>query len=125
MGVRVDVWLWSVRIFRTRTAANAACTSGGVRINDVIVKPSRAVAVGDHITARAAGRLRIVEVVETPKKRVGASVAAESFIDNSPPPEPRKGRLAPPAAREKGSGRPTKRDRRKIDEFRGTDHFET
>lgn len=118
-GVRVDVWMWSVRLFRTRSAANAACASGSVRINDVIVKPSRAVSPGDRITARAGGRLRIVEVVSTPSKRVGAAVAAEALIDHSPPPEPRRGPTAALATREPGAGRPTKRERRELDKFRG------
>lgn len=117
--VRVDVWMWSVRLFRTRTAATAACTNGSVRVNDVVVKASRKIQPGDRVAAKAGGRLRIIEVVETPSKRVGAPVAAESYNDFSPPPEPRPGFVAAPAARESGAGRPTKRDRRKIDELRG------
>jgi len=80
--VRVDVWMWSVRLFRTRTASTAACTNGSVRINDVVVKASRKVEPGDRVVVKAGGRLRVVEVVETPSKRVGASVAAEAY--NSP-----------------------------------------
>ena len=118
-AVRVDVWMWSVRLFRTRTAATAACTNGSVRVNDVVTKASRKLQPGDRVAAKAGGRLRIVEVVETPSKRVGASVAAEAYNDFSPPPEPRRGVAAAPATRDPGTGRPTKRDRRQIDKLRG------
>lgn len=119
MSVRVDVWLWSVRVFKTRSAANSACSRQNVRVNDKIVKPSRIVIAGDTVVAKTAHSVRTLEVVKTPKKRVGAAVAAEAFIDHSPPPEPKAQRLAPPAIRERGAGRPTKRDRRKIDELKG------
>lgn len=119
MSVRVDVWLWSVRIFKTRSAANSACQRQNVRVNGKIVKPSKIVIAGDSVAAKTAQRLRTLEVVKTPKKRVGAAVAAESYIDHSPPPEPKATRLAPPAVRDRGAGRPTKRDRRKIDELKG------
>ena len=118
MSVRVDVWLWSVRVFKTRSAANSACQRKNVRVNGNIVKPSRIVIAGDRVVAKTAQSVRTLEVVKTPKKRVGAPVAAEAYIDHSPPPEPRAVRLAPPAIREPGTGRPTKRDRRQIDKFK-------
>jgi len=118
-GVRVDVWLWAVRIFRTRTAATTACAAGNVRVNDTIAKPSKTLSPGDRVTTRVAQRERDLEVVELPKKRVGASVAATALIDHSPAPEPREVRPAKTAVRDRGSGRPTKRDRRQIDKLRG------
>lgn len=120
-GVRVDVWLWSVRIFRTRTQATDACASGKVSINGTTAKAAKSVKPGDHIRCRAGGRERHLEVVETPKKRLGAALASEALIDHSPPPPTRKTRVknAPPAQREPGTGRPTKRDRRHMDRFRG------
>lgn len=116
-GVRVDVWLWSVRLFKSRSAATDACRRGVVRIDGVVAKPSRSVVAGNTVTARVAGRARIVEVVQTPNKRVGAPLAAEAYIDHSPPPEARPARAGPTAVRERGSGRPTKRDRRQMEQF--------
>lgn len=118
-GVRVDVWLWAVRIYRTRTAASTACSSGNVRVNGAVAKASKTISPGDRITTKVAHRHRDLEVVELPRKRVGASVAAESLIDHSPPPEPRSVAPAKAAVREPGAGRPTKRDRRQIDRLRG------
>ena len=120
--VRVDVWLWAVRIFKTRTLATAACNSGKVTVNDANAKPAKAIRPGDCVHVKGRGRERILEVVELPKKRLGPPRAAEALIDHSPPPEPREPRLGPqaaPAEREPGSGRPTKRDRRQMDRFRG------
>ena len=121
-AVRVDVWLWAVRIFRTRTQATAACNSGKVSINGTTAKPAKAVRPGDKVTARAAGRERILEVVETPSKRLGAPLASAALVDHSPPPPTPKRivRNAPPAQREPGTGRPTIRDRRQMERFRGT-----
>ena len=119
--VRVDVWLWAIRVFKTRSAANAACSAGAVRIDGVTAKPSRPVRPGMRVVVRQRGRTRDLEVVETPAKRVGAAVAAEAFVDHSPPPEPAPTRPPPVAVREPGAGRPTKRDRRRLDEFRRSD----
>ncbi len=122
--VRVDVWLWGVRMFRTRSAATEACKRGGVRINGVVAKPARDVVAGDRITFRVAGRARELDVVGVTKKRVGAPIAAELYNDLSPEPqrvERLVGRDGPTAERERGTGRPTKRDRRQLDQLRGRD----
>jgi len=115
------VWLWSVRIFRTRTQATDACSAGKVSINGNAAKAAKSVKPGDHVRVRAGGRDRRLEVVATPKKRLGATLAGEALIDHSPPPPTKSTRPnnATPAQREPGSGRPTKRDRRQIDRFRG------
>ncbi|MGI9606181.1 MAG: RNA-binding S4 domain-containing protein [Acidimicrobiales bacterium] len=118
-GVRVDVWLWAVRIFKTRAAAKAACVSGNVSVNGVQAKAARVVVPGDVVTGRMHSRERILEVLHTPTKRVGAAVASEALLDTSPPLEPRAGRPAPVALRDAGAGRPTKRDRRDIERLRG------
>lgn len=121
-AVRVDVWLWAVRIFRTRTQATEACSSGKVHVNDAGAKPAKAVKAGDLVRVKVGGGWeRRLEVVETPKKRLGAALAAEALIDHSPPRPARKAgpSKAVPAQREAGTGRPTKRDRRQIDRFRG------
>jgi ribosome-associated heat shock protein Hsp15 len=127
MGVmertRVDRWLWSVRIHPTRSAATEAVRGGHVRINGAAAKPSSQVKVGDRVTTRAGGRDRDLEVVRVIDKRVGAPVATECLIDHSPPPPPKE-QQAPAFVRDRGAGRPTKRDRRALDRLRGrgTDH---
>lgn len=116
-STRIDKWLVAVRLFKNRTVASDACTGGKVRINGAPVKPSSLVRPGDRIEARVGKRERIVEVVKIIEKRVGAPAAAECYVDHSPPVE-RTERIPPVAVRESGAGRPTKRDRRKLDEFR-------
>lgn len=114
---RVDQWLWSVRIYRTRTLASDACRGGHVRVNGRPAKAATAVRPGDRVEATTGGRLRILEVVRPIDKRVGAAAAAECMVDHSPPPPPKEER-APIFAREPGAGRPTKRERRRLDRFR-------
>jgi ribosome-associated heat shock protein Hsp15 len=115
---RVDRWLWSVRIYPTRSAATDSIRGGHVRINGSPAKPSSPVKVGDRISARTRGHDRELEVVRVIDKRVGAPVAAECVVDHSPPPPPRH--LDPSVVtRERGTGRPTKRDRRALDRLRG------
>lgn len=116
-GTRVDRWLWSVRLCSTRTEATDACRGGHVRINGHPAKPASTVAVGDRVAARVHGRDRVVEVVRLIDKRVGAPVAAGCYVDHSPPPASRDD-AAPVFDRERGAGRPTKRDRRQIDRLR-------
>ena len=116
---RIDQWLWSVRLTKTRADAAAACRGGRVEINAKAAKPATKVSVGDRIEARLAGRDRIVVITRVIAKRVGASVAVDCFEDHSPPAPERLPEVAVFAERERGAGRPTKRDRRKIDELRG------
>ncbi|KAF4407525.1 MULTISPECIES: RNA-binding S4 domain-containing protein [Streptomyces] len=116
--VRVDSWIWSVRLVKTRSAAAAACRGGHVRVNGDRVKPAHPVKPGDEVRLRHAGRERIVKVTRTVRKRVGAPVAAECLIDMSPPP-PAPAEAAAVPRRDRGTGRPTKRDRREMDRLRG------
>lgn len=116
-SVRVDSWIWSVRLFKTRAAAAAACRAGHVRINGTSTKPAQPVREGDEVRVRAADRERIVVVRRLVAKRVGAVVAAQCFIDHSPPPPPRE-MLATVPQRDRGAGRPTKRDRRRLERLR-------
>ena len=118
MSVRVDSWIWAVRITKTRSAAAAACRGGHVRVNDVAAKPAQDVGPGDEVRVRLDGRERIVEVVRPIAKRVGAAIAAECLIDRSPPPPPKE-LLAAMPIRDRGAGRPTKRERRQLDRLRG------
>ena len=114
---RVDRWLWAVRIYKTRAAATAACRAGHVDVNGSAAKPATMVRVGDRVEATIGGRHRVLEAVRTIDRRVGAAVAAECLVDHSPPPPPVD--QAPPVVfRDRGTGRPTKRERRELDRFR-------
>jgi len=110
----VDVWLWAVRIYKTRSAATAACRGGHVRVNRAAAKASTPVKVGSRVEAFVE-RLRILEVAAVIDKRVGAAVAATCLVDHSPPAPKRAPRVA---VRERGTGRPTKRERRDLDRLR-------
>jgi ribosome-associated heat shock protein Hsp15 len=114
----VDSWIWSVRLASTRSAASAACRAGHVRVNGARVKPAHPVQAGDEVRLRFGDRDRIVVVQQVISKRVGAPVAAECYIDNSPPPPPREEVVAV-AVRDRGAGRPTKRERRSIEKLLG------
>lgn len=115
---RVDQWLWSVRLFKTRSAATDACRAGRVTVNSAPAKPATPVHVGDRIEARIEHRQRVVEVVQIVTKRVGPPLAAECLVDHSPPAPPAD-ELTPVFRRDPGAGRPTKRDRRRLDRLRG------
>ena len=115
---RVDSWIWSVRLTRTRSAASAACRAGHVRVNEVRVKPAHAVRAGDEVRLRHEGRERVVVIQQVITKRASAPVAAGCYIDNSPPPPPREEAVAV-AVRDRGAGRPTKRERRSIEKLLG------
>jgi len=117
-SVRIDTWAWAVRLFPTRSVSSAACKAGHVRVNGARAKPAHPVRVGDTVRARTPGGERIVVVVGLIGKRVSAPVAAQNYEDHSPPPPAREARPAP-VVRERGAGRPTKRDRRQVDRMRG------
>ncbi|MFF7380252.1 RNA-binding S4 domain-containing protein [Streptomyces massasporeus] len=116
--VRVDSWIWSVRLVKTRSMGATACRGGHVRVNGERVKPAHGVRVGDEVRLRHEGRERVVVVTRLIRKRVGPPVATQCYIDNSPPPPPREA-VAPAGIRDRGAGRPTKRDRREMERLRG------
>ncbi len=116
-GVRIDKWLWCVRLYRSRTLATNACESGKVKIGSQMVKPSRAVKPGDIITAVAGGILRTVKVVNLLERRIGAPQVPEFMEDLTPASEFQKARQPVVGERPKGTGRPTKRDRRILQSF--------
>lgn len=116
--VRVDSWIWSVRLLKTRSLASAACRAGHVRVNDDRAKPAQTVRPGDEVRLKYDGRERVVVVTRLIRKRVGAEVAVQCYTDHSPPPPPREA-VAPAAVRDRGAGRPTKRDRRETERLRG------
>jgi ribosome-associated heat shock protein Hsp15 len=114
-SARVDSWLWAVRVYKTRSAATTACRAGHVRVNGDRAKAAQAVRPGDELRVRIAGFDRILVVRKTITKRVGAVLAAEAVEDRTPAREP----VLLVAARDRGAGRPTKRERRDIDRLRG------
>jgi len=117
-SVRVDSWLWAVRAMKTRSAATAACRSGHVKVNGERAKASQSIKVGDEVRLRIAGFDRILEVRELMIKRVGATVAVGAYLDTTPPlPAPEETALLP--QRDRGAGRPTKRERRDMEKLRG------
>lgn len=116
---RVDRWVWAVRLYKTRSAASTACRGGHVRVNGRPAKAAAAVRVGDRVEATVGQRRRILEIVRVIDTRVGAPIAAGCFVDHSPPDDRPTSAAAPVPIRDPGAGRPTKRDRRRIDRQRG------
>jgi len=119
-SVRMDKWLWSVRLYKTRSLATEACAAGKVRIGGQNVKPARSVKIGDIITALAGEITRTVRVLGLLEKRVGAKLVGQYLEDLTPASEyarPREAHFQPIMFRPKGSGRPTKKDRRSMQRF--------
>jgi len=115
---RLDKWLWTVRIFKTRGLATDACRAGSVQVNAQPAKPSRDVRPGETICVQQGLVTRTLMVRNIPLRRIGPKLVAEFCDDQTTPEEFAKGRVQPVQqflAREKGSGRPTKRERREID----------
>ncbi len=117
-SVRIDLWTWSVRLYATRSAAATACRGGHVKINGANAKPAHPVKIGDTIRAFTPGGERVVIVTGLISKRVSAALAVQNYEDRSPPPVPREERPAV-GVRDRGTGRPTKRDRRRVEKLRG------
>jgi len=117
---RVDSWLWAVRVLKTRSAATAASKAGHVTVNDERAKPAQTVRVGDVVRVRLDGEERILQVARLIAKRVGAPVAVECYVDLTPPKPPKEERVLT-VVRDRGAGRPTKRDRRVIERLMGED----
>lgn len=117
---RIDQWVWAVRIYKTRSLATAACRGGHVRLNGQPVKAATPVKVGDRVRIRSKDHERDLEVTRVIDKRVGAQVAVTCFIDHSPQLSPRTDEpVAMFAVRDRGAGKPTKRERRELDRLRG------
>ena len=116
--VRIDKWLWAARCFKTRSQASAACTAGHVKVEGESVKAAKTVRPGDTIEVRTPGGLRILEVAALGDRRGPASVARTLYVDHTPPPPPKE-LTAPLLTRERGAGRPTKREARELKKLRG------
>lgn len=119
-SVRIDSWLWAVRVYKTRSAATTACRAGHVRVRGDHAKASVVVREGDEVRVRVAGFDRVLIVRRTISKRVGAPEAATAYDDRTPPP-PSREFAGTFGFRDRGAGRPTKRERRDIDKLRGRD----
>ena len=122
-SARVDVWLWSVRLFKTRTQAGDACKKGQVEVNGQRVKPSRQVREGDEIVVDKGPLVRTVAVKETLTRRVGAKEVPNFLEDRTPEEaweraaEIRRRNREGAIAWDEGAGRPTKKDRRDLEEL--------
>ncbi|MFI8378967.1 RNA-binding S4 domain-containing protein [Leeuwenhoekiella sp. NPDC079379] len=124
--MRVDKYLWCIRYFKSRSIATNACKKGQVKIKDVAVKPSREVFPSDTIQVRKNQVDYVLEVIEHPPSRVGAKLVGLYVIDKTPAENLEKLDLLKYSKdyyRKRGTGRPTKKDRRDLDDFQDTDDF--
>jgi ribosome-associated heat shock protein Hsp15 len=121
--VRIDKWLWSVRLFKSRSMATDACKTSKIKVKDVNVKPSFLLVRGDIIEVKKNGFNLVFKVVDLLEKRVSASLAMPCFEDLTPAEELNKYKAwfvgkGGAEFRQKGEGRPTKKERREIDDFK-------
>lgn len=118
--VRIDKWMWATRIFKTRTVAVEACKKGRIMIQNVTVKPSRMVRVGEVIQVRKPPVTYSFKVLALTDKRMGAKLVAD-FMENVTTPDQYEilelQKISGFINRAKGTGRPTKKDRRNLDDF--------
>ncbi len=118
---RIDKWLWSVRLFKTRALAVAACRGESVQVNEQPIKPARELHANEIISVRQGIITRRVRFIDAPKSRIGAKLVPDYYEDLTPPEEYDKLKVTnieQVARREPGTGRPTKRERRLLDQFR-------
>lgn len=118
--MRIDKYLWATRYFKTRNQASVACKKGQIRVNDTIVKPSKEVFVGEKVTVRKNQINYQLEVLGTPPNRVGAKLV-DIYRKDITPKEAFENqellKLAKDHYRKKGTGRPTKKDRRDLEDY--------
>ena len=123
---RIDKWLWAARVYKTRTLASDACKNGRITINGALAKPSRTVKVGDQVGVKKSPITYTFRVLQAIEKRVGAKLLPEVF-ENITPPEQYEllemNRISGFIDRARGTGRPTKKDRRALDDFADTPIF--
>ena len=118
--VRIDKWLWAVRIFKTRSIAADACKKGRVSINNSLAKPARTVKEGDSVSVKKPPITYTFKVLQTIDKRVGAKLVPEMMKNITPESEYEMLEMTKISGfidRAKGLGRPTKKDRRSMEEF--------
>ncbi|PKA81951.1 heat shock protein Hsp15 [Ulvibacter sp. MAR_2010_11] len=122
--MRVDKYLWCIRYYKTRSIATAACRKGAVRVRNEVVKPSREVYPGDSIQVRKDQIDYTLDVLDLPESRLGAKLVDMYRKDTTPKEAFANQELLKYSKeyyRKKGAGRPTKKDRRDIDDFKDTD----
>jgi ribosome-associated heat shock protein Hsp15 len=123
--VRIDKWLWAVRIFKTRTIAAEAIKKGRVMVGYVAVKPSRMIRMGDVVQVRKPPVTFSFKVLALSDKRMGAKLVPQ-FMENITPPDQYEllelNKISGFVDRQRGTGRPTKKDRRNLEQF--TDQFD-
>lgn len=123
---RIDKWMWATRIFKTRTIASEACKKGRIAINGSQVKPSRMVKPGDIVEVRKPPITYSFKVLQAIEKRVGAKLVPE-MMENVTSKEQYEllemSRISGFVDRARGTGRPTKKDRRSMDEFMAPEYF--
>ena len=125
--VRIDKWLWAVRIFKTRTIASEACKKGRVMVNNISVKPSRTIRKGDIIQDRKPPVTYSFKVLALADKRMGAKMVPD-FMENITPPDQYEilelNSISGFVDRQRGTGRPTKKERRDLEQFTGSIDFD-
>ena len=123
MEARLDKWLWAARIYKTRSLAADACKNGRVSINGAAAKPARTVKEGDEVSVRKSPITYTFRVKQAIEKRVGAKLLPD-VLENVTPPEQYEllemSRISGFVDRARGTGRPTKKDRRALDDFADT-----
>ncbi|MFO7933238.1 MAG: S4 domain-containing protein [Bacteroidales bacterium] len=119
-AVRIDKYLWAVRVFKTRTQATEACRKGKVTVDKMPAKPSRMVSAGDVIKVKKMPVVHSYRVLDPIDKRVGAKLVEEYMEDITPPEELHKKEMQDDffIKRDRGAGRPTKKERRRLDDLR-------
>ena len=124
--VRIDKWLWAVRIFKTRTVAAEACRKGRVLIGNAPVKPSRNIRTGEIIQVRKTPVTYSFMVLALADKRMGAKMVPQ-YMENATPPDQYEllelNKISGFVDRQRGTGRPTKKERRDLDQFAGSIDF--
>lgn len=118
--LRIDKYLWSIRLFKTRSLATDACRAGRVKLDGQNIKPSYLVKIGETFTIQKGIERKVIKVVDLLERRVDAKTAALFYEDLTPIEETHAYKsvfYAPILRRDRGAGRPTKRDRREIDDL--------
>ena len=121
-AVRIDKWLWAVRVFKTRTVASEACKKGRILIGNNSVKPSRMIRIGEVVQVKKPPVTYSFKVIAISQKRMGAKLVPE-YMENVTPPEEYEvlemNKLSGFVDRQRGLGRPTKKERRDLEQFTG------
>lgn len=125
MEVRVDKFLWAMRIYKTRSIAADACKNGRIKLNGIEVKPSRAFHMGDVFQVRKGAITYTYRILQLCEHRLGAKLVPDYLRDETPKEQLELlelARMAGNGSRDRGTGRPTKKDRREIESFISTDY---